>query len=50
MTYQVPLASVDGKLDLESLARRVARSCAHYFQARIHFCRFSGHAAHQCTE
>ncbi|KIY71804.1 hypothetical protein CYLTODRAFT_345203 [Cylindrobasidium torrendii FP15055 ss-10] len=32
MTYQVPLASFDGRLDLESLARRVARSCAHYFQ------------------
>ncbi|KAF8911899.1 hypothetical protein CPB85DRAFT_1511062 [Mucidula mucida] len=32
-TYQLPLDSYDnGRLDLETLARRVARSCVHYFQ------------------
>ena len=38
--YNIPLDSYDGRLDLETLARRVARSCVHYFQVGgVLYCR-----------
>lgn len=43
MTYEIPLdGGYDGRIDLETLARRVSRACVHYLQvpfpfyARVH--------------
>lgn len=35
MTYEIPLDGYDGRLSLQTLARRVSRACAHYLQANM---------------
>lgn len=33
MTYEIPMQGYGGRIDLQALARRVARACMHYLQA-----------------
>jgi hypothetical protein len=33
--YEVPLDTYDGRVSLQTLARRVSRACVHYFQSHI---------------
>lgn len=35
MTYEIPLDGYDGRVSLQTLARRVSRACVHYLQANI---------------
>ena len=32
MTYELPADSYDGRVELQTLARRIARACVHYIQ------------------
>ncbi|OCH95972.1 hypothetical protein OBBRIDRAFT_719630, partial [Obba rivulosa] len=32
MTYEIPVDGYDGRVELETLARRIARACTHYIQ------------------
>lgn len=34
LQYEIPLESYSSRVDLQTLARRVARSCVHYFSVR----------------
>ena len=44
MTYEIPLDGYDGRINLQTLARRVSRACVHYLQVlfpfydRVHVC------------
>ncbi|KAF9008804.1 hypothetical protein BDQ17DRAFT_1422005 [Cyathus striatus] len=35
LTYEIPLDGYDGRVDLQTLARRVSRACVHYLQANV---------------
>ncbi|KAF8974419.1 hypothetical protein BDZ97DRAFT_1900086 [Flammula alnicola] len=35
LTYEIPLDGYDGRIDLETLGRRVSRACVHYLQANV---------------
>jgi len=35
MTYEIPLDGYDGRVSLQTLARRVSRACVHYLQANV---------------
>jgi hypothetical protein len=35
LTYEIPLDTYDGRISLQTLARRVSRACVHYLQANI---------------
>ncbi|KAF8076053.1 hypothetical protein FPV67DRAFT_1712033 [Lyophyllum atratum] len=35
MTYEIPLDGHDGRVSLQTLARRVSRSCVHYLQVSV---------------
>ncbi|KIM45966.1 hypothetical protein M413DRAFT_64725 [Hebeloma cylindrosporum] len=35
LTYEIPLDGYDGRIDLQTLARRVSRACVHYLQANV---------------
>jgi len=35
LTYEIPLNGYDGRINLETLARRVSRACVHYLQANV---------------
>jgi len=35
MTYEIPLDGYDGRVSLQTLARRVSRACVHYLQVRF---------------
>ncbi|EMD40464.1 hypothetical protein CERSUDRAFT_44829 [Gelatoporia subvermispora B] len=35
MTYEIPVDGYDGRVELETLARRIARACTHYIQANM---------------
>ena len=35
MTYELPADSYDGRVELQTLARRIARACVHFIQVRI---------------
>ncbi|KAF8631212.1 hypothetical protein AX15_002543 [Amanita polypyramis BW_CC] len=35
MSYEIPLDSYDNRISLQTLARRVARACVHYFQSNV---------------
>lgn len=37
MTYEIPLDGYDGRVSLQTLARRVSRACVHYLQVSLHF-------------
>lgn len=37
MTYEIPLDGYDGRIDLQTLARRVSRACVHYLQVLFLF-------------
>lgn len=32
MTYELPVDDYDGRVELQTLARRVARACVHFIQ------------------
>ena len=32
MTYELPADSYDGRVELQTLARRIARACVHFLQ------------------
>lgn len=32
MTYEIPMDGYDGRVSLQTLARRVSRACVHYLQ------------------
>jgi hypothetical protein len=36
MTYEIPLDGYDGRVSLQTLARRVSRACVHYLQVSLH--------------
>lgn len=38
MTYEIPLDGYDGRVSLQTLARRVSRACVHYLQASTLIC------------
>lgn len=38
MTYELPVDSYDGRCELQTLARRVARACVHFLQ--VNTCSF----------
>ncbi|KAH9927137.1 uncharacterized protein BXZ73DRAFT_49150 [Epithele typhae] len=42
MTYELPADCYDGRVELQTLARRIARACVHFLQARL---RWMGEAA-----
>ncbi|KAG5716059.1 hypothetical protein E4T56_gene10777 [Termitomyces sp. T112] len=35
MTYDIPLDTYDGRVSLQTVARRISRACVHYLQANI---------------
>jgi len=35
LTYEIPLDGYDGRVDLQTLARRISRACVHYLQANV---------------
>ncbi|GBE79382.1 hypothetical protein SCP_0205800 [Sparassis crispa] len=35
MTYELPVDDYDGYVELQTLARRIARACVHYLQANM---------------
>ncbi|KAF9534988.1 hypothetical protein CPB83DRAFT_755665 [Crepidotus variabilis] len=35
LTYEIPLDGYDGRVDLQTVARRVSRACVHYLQANV---------------
>ncbi|PFH52592.1 hypothetical protein AMATHDRAFT_56648 [Amanita thiersii Skay4041] len=35
LTYEIPLDSYDGRISLQTLARRISRACVHFLQANI---------------
>lgn len=35
LTYEIPLDGHDGRVNLQTLARRVSRACVHYLQANV---------------
>ncbi|TFK43274.1 hypothetical protein BDQ12DRAFT_171521 [Crucibulum laeve] len=35
LTYEIPLEGYDGRVNLQTLARRVSRACVHYLQANV---------------
>ena len=39
MTYEIPLdaSGYDGRVSLQTLARRVSRACVHYLQVSFRF-------------
>lgn len=36
MTYELPVDGYDGRVELQTLARRVARACVHFIQVSSH--------------
>ena len=34
MTYELPADTYDGRVELQTLARRIARACVHFIQVR----------------
>ena len=37
MTYELPADSYDGRVELQTLARRIARACVHFLQVSTPF-------------
>ena len=35
MTYELPADSYDGRVELQTLARRIARACVHFLQVSM---------------
>ena len=35
MTYEIPVDGYEGRVQLQTLARRIARACVHFIQVRI---------------
>lgn len=37
MTYELPADTYDGRVELQTLARRIARACVHFLQVSTRF-------------
>lgn len=35
MTYELPVDNYDGRVELQTLARRIARACVHFIQVSL---------------
>ena len=49
MTYELPADSYDGRVELQTLARRIARACVHFLQVSTPFAHSSAAAGLSCA-
>ncbi|KZT26883.1 hypothetical protein NEOLEDRAFT_1155272 [Neolentinus lepideus HHB14362 ss-1] len=50
MTYEIPMQGYGGHVDLQALARRVARACVHYLQSQAMPLQYDRVVLHQLEE